>query len=192
MAVLALIGGQLHEAGAGSKWWKRGCGGCGGCYAPVGCSTPYYGCGGCATPYSYGCSGCSTPFAYGCGGCSMPSCGLPMGYQPTYAMPYTGAPMYPQASPYQPAFGGGCGCAYGGARLEYNPYVYQPNPYVNTWGVGAPINPTPNVWTIGGTTQTSNPGYNYGAAPLMSAYNAPVPASMPAIPPMPPAEDFAW
>jgi hypothetical protein len=114
-----------------------------------------------------------------------------MGYQPTYAMPYTGAPVYPQTSPYQPAFNG-YGCANGGGRLEYNPYVYQPNPYVNTWGVGSPVMAPAPVWTNGAIMPTSNPGYHYGAAPLLSAYNAPVGISIPAIPPLPPAEDFAW
>lgn len=200
LAVLALIGGHLHEAGAGSKWWKHR--GCGGCAAPVsiGCSAPYsYGCSGpsfgCSAPYSFGCSapvsfGCSAPVSFGCSapvsfGCAG-GCGLPMGYHPQYAMPWTGEPLYPQASCYAPTCGG-CstpvyGCAGGCARPEYSPYVYQPNPYANTWGVGAPIR----------TGAVVDPVYAHSAGPLLSAYQAHIAASLPSIPALPPAEDTAW
>jgi hypothetical protein len=116
-----------------------------------------------------------------------------MGYQPTYGLPnaYYGNGVYvPPVATSAYGCGGCAGAGYGyaaGYRPEYSPYVYQPNPYANTWGVGAPIYPSP-VYQQGAAV---HPAYNYGGAPLMSAYNAPVAPSIPAIPALPPA-DIGW
>jgi hypothetical protein len=189
LAVLALIGGHMEQAGAGGKWWKKnGCGGCSapvayGCYGPS-CSGPYsYGCSGCFAPSCstpYGCSGCSQPayYAPNCGGCSGGVYGCAYGYARPEYNPYVYLPN-PAVSGYAvPTYG--CGCAAGGYRPEYAPYVYQPNPYVNTYGVGAPI-----------YTGAAAPQYSTNAR-MISAYNAPVAPSMATIPPLPPAEDVLW
>lgn len=71
-------------------------------------------------------------------------------------------------------------CAGGCARPEYAPYVYQPNPYANTYGVGSPHY---------GYQSAPNGGY---PAIGYSSYNAPVAQSIPMIPALPPAEDILW
>ena len=210
VAILALMSGHMDQAGAGSKWWKRGCSGCS---APVmvGCHAPL--------------SSCAGPYNFGCSGCYAPTCGSPYGYQPAYMMPSCyapscshpafyapncsgcSAPVYgcaascgrPEYAPYyyQPnpmigpyGYSTGGSCAGGYAHPEYAPYVYQPSPYVNRYGVGAPQPAgTPQFIEIalGHAMMPASDAY-----PQFSSYSAPVAQSIPSIPPLPPAEDIAW
>ncbi len=184
LAVLTLAGGHLEQAGAGSKFKKQR--GCGGCSSPV---------SNCASPYAFGCSspGCFAPTCSLPVGCSRPVCSMPScaggcsggvyGCASSGARPEYAPYVYLPNPTYSQSGSSAAGCGGSGSRPEYAPYVYQPNPYVNMYGVGAPVSTT-------GTPvvpQSSSASY-----PLLSAYNAPVAPSMPTIPPLPPAEDVVW
>ncbi len=115
----------------------------------------------------------------------MPSCYSPSCSRPAFYAPNCGgcsAPMYGCASPTY-------GCA-GGYRPEYAPYVYQPSPFISTYGYGAPI--------PAGTPQYIGIGHHHNvvpssdAYPTNSSYFSPVAQSIPSIPPLPPAEDVSW